>query len=154
MNPRKHSLLAVLLLLTGPSCLAGDHVRLNPEGLREPVAGGWSNIVISDGAKTIHVAGLTAKNASGVVEGIGNMEAQVAKTLSNIRTALAAVGATPEDVVRVNIYTLNMTEYLRHGYMQTVEFWNGKAPASTLVGVSALADPDYLVEIEVTAVVD
>lgn len=154
----RNRLIKVPILLAGLYVLSAgaDSIeRINPDNLRAPVYGGWSQVVISTGKKTVHLAGMTAKNVDGVVVGgVKDMKAQVRATLEHIRIGLAAAGAKPEDVVRMNVYTLDIDGYIKEGYQQVTDFYNGKPPAATLVGVHRLADREYLVEIEVTAVLD
>lgn len=63
-------------------------------------------------------------------------------------------GASPSDVVRINIFTLDVDRYLMEGHQEVVAFFGDDLPVSTLVGVTRLADPRYLVEIQATAVAD
>ena len=82
------------------------------------------------------------------------MVTQTQVTLENIGKALEAAGATPADVVRINIFTINVDEYRTKAHAETLKFFGDTRPTSTLVGVTRLAQPEYLVEIEVTAVLD
>lgn len=69
----------------------------------------------------------------------------------NIRRSLAAVGATPADIVRINIFTLDVDRYLAEGTPEAQAFFGTNVPTATLCGVTRLADPRYLVEIEADA---
>ncbi len=83
----------------------------------------------------------------------GDIQAQGAQMLENTRIALAAVGAKPEDVVRITLYFIDM----RHKALldrQREQFFGPDWPAAVAVGVTALASPDYLVEMDAIAVVE
>jgi enamine deaminase RidA (YjgF/YER057c/UK114 family) len=72
----------------------------------------------------------------------------------NCELLLAAAGAKPADVARIHIYTLDVDTYRRDGHPEVLKFFKGDLPVSTLIGVNRLADPRFLIEIEVTAVLD
>lgn len=100
---------------------------------------------------TVHIAGTTATGADGQLVGRGDMYAQTVQTLANIRTALERAGARLDDVVRTRVYVTDVSRYdevaRAHG-----EVFGEIRPASALIGIAALVDPDMLVEIEADAV--
>jgi 2-iminobutanoate/2-iminopropanoate deaminase len=83
----------------------------------------------------------------------GDIQAQFRQLLENTRVALAAVGATPEQVVRVTLYLIDMRHKALLDTMRE-EFFGPGWPAATALGVTALAGPDYLVEMDAIAVVE
>ena len=126
---------------------------LNPPSLCQ--THGWTHIVTTAGAKTIHISGQTAVNAAGEVIGKGDLKKQAEQTFENLQQALAAAGASWRDVVVTRLYVVNLKpehvpviRQVRSRYVSA-----GHPPASTLVGVSALVSPDWLIEIEATAVI-
>jgi len=126
---------------------------LNPPSLSKTY--GWTHVVASTGGKTIHISGQTAFDASGNVVGKGDLKRQTEQTFENLRLALAAAGATWNDVVVTRLYVVNfkpeqlpIIREVRSRFVSPEH-----PPASTLVGVMALAHPDWLIEIEASAVV-
>lgn len=98
----------------------------------------------------IHVSGTTATDADGRIVGIGDPYTQAIRCLDNIRSALAMAGATITDVVRTRIYVTDIGHCKAVGRAHREVFATVR-PCATLVAVTALVDPDTLVEIEVDA---
>jgi enamine deaminase RidA (YjgF/YER057c/UK114 family) len=130
------------------------HIRINPEGLFDSRAFGFTQLVVSDGGKTIHCSGQTAWDSELQLIGPGDLAAQAKEALRNVGIALAAAGAGPANVARVRIYIVNhKQEYLPVIGQAMAEFFGADLPASTLIGVQSLAVPEFLIEIEATAVI-
>jgi enamine deaminase RidA (YjgF/YER057c/UK114 family) len=119
-------------------------------------ARGYSHVVATSGGRTVYVAGQIAMDKDGNVVGKGDIGAQTRQVLQNVTAALEAAGATWKDVVKANTYVVNLgPDSLPAIREARAEFYpTENPPASTLVGVTALAFPDLLIEIEVVAVVD
>ena len=128
--------------------------RINPPDVYQPFGGFYSQVVVATGSRQVHVAGTVSLDLDRELVAQGDMRGQVAKTMENIGRSLAAAGAEPSDVVRINIFALDVDSYLTEGHQEVVAFFGDTLPTSTLVGVTRLADPRYLVEIQATAVVD
>jgi enamine deaminase RidA (YjgF/YER057c/UK114 family) len=129
-----------------------DHPR--PEGLL--VNPSFSQVVAGAGTRTVYTAGQVSIDEHGAVIGLGDLGAQTAQAMRNVGLALAAAGAGYADIVKITTYVVNYKPEHRTaiGLARAPFFSDGPPPASTLVGVSALALPDWLVEIEAVAVVD
>lgn len=99
----------------------------------------------------IFVSGTTGTNAEGKVA-TGDLEAQTKQAILNIQAGLEKAGATLENVVRTRLYMTNISEWEKaaraHG-----EFFRDIRPATAMVQVARLIDPDMLIEIEADAVV-
>ena len=126
---------------------------LNPSALNPTF--GWTHVVATSGGTTIHISGQAGIDERGQLVS-KDLKAQTERTFENLKAALAAAGATFRDVVNSRIYVVNFRpEHLPIiREVRSRYFAADQPPASTLVGVTALAGADWLIEIEVTAVVD
>ena len=116
------------------------------------------NISFSQGASVrggrwILLSGQASIDDDGKVVGVGDMELQVRTSLEAVRRGLALAGATPADVVKLNVYTTDCRAFHKTQPIREA-FFSRPYPAQTLVEVTRLAMRDFLVELEVTAVVD
>lgn len=130
--------------------------RINPRTLFPSLPFGFSQVVTSRGGKLVHVSGQTAWDTEMKIVGAGDVAAQTRKALDNVQLALATAGATLADVVRMQLYIVKYnpeTAGILSGILKEF-FPSGGPPASTWVGVQSLAVPEFLIEIEVTAVVE
>lgn len=100
----------------------------------------------------VYVSGTTAVNEQGNVIGLGNAYEQTKFILEKMEKALNKAGSNLEDVVRTRIYVVDISIWDEVGRAHGEVFGNIK-PASTLVEVSSLIEPDLLVEIEVDAII-
>lgn len=147
---------ALLALTAEPSAAqsgSGAGTRyLNPQGLTKPT-GYTQVVVVAKSSQLIYVSGQTARSSSGELVGKGDLRAQVTQAMENLRTALTAAGATMEDIVKLNYYVVNLkpdqVPIIRE---VRAKYLTGEhPPAATLVGVTALAGADLMVEIEAVA---
>jgi enamine deaminase RidA (YjgF/YER057c/UK114 family) len=105
---------------------------------------------VASGKRIIYTAGQVSIDKSGALMGAGDLAAQTAQGMRNVGLALAAAGATYADIEEITTYVVNYQPEHRAAISKARAsfFANGTPPASTLVGVAALAPPEWLVEIE------
>jgi len=115
----------------------------------------YSHVAVASGARTIYIAGQVAMDAEGKLVGAGDLGAQTEQVMRNLATALAAAGASFADVVKITTYVVDYKPEHRPiiAKARSPHFAGREPPASTLVGISALAAPGWLIEIEAVAVV-
>jgi len=125
---------------------------INPPELGTPP--GYSQIVEVSAGKMIFIAGQTALDRDGKVVGPGNFAAQAAQVFDNLTAALQAVGCTPANLVKLTVFLTDMSNL--SAYREARNRFFAKvtppaAPAVTLVEVSKLYGPQFLIEIEAIA---
>jgi enamine deaminase RidA (YjgF/YER057c/UK114 family) len=126
--------------------------RINPPELG--VTPGYSQVVEVRGGRIIFIAGQTALDRNGDVVGKGNFARQVTQVFDNLTIALQSVGCTAANLLKLNVFVRNMDDLAayreaRDRFFATVT--PAAAPAVTLVEVSRLYGPDFLIEIEAIA---
>jgi enamine deaminase RidA (YjgF/YER057c/UK114 family) len=131
--------------------------RLQPEGMNVRLSGGrpaYAHVVTVNGAcKIVYIAGQLARDIDGNCVGKGNMRAQMEQTFQNLDRCLKAAGATWADLIKTNTFVTDFDEFQKCGDVR-MRYFGVATPTSTTVGVTRLADPDCMIEIEAVAVVD
>ena len=147
---RSYLLVTTLLLATVTVSAQTEHI--NPKGLAAPH--GYTHVVTGQG-KMVFISGQVSMDAQGHLVGKDDLRAQTKQVFENLKTALAAAGATFNDVTKITWYVrgydpkdLTTLREVRDAYVN-----KDNPPASTLVGVSSLFQPDYLLEVDAVAVV-
>jgi enamine deaminase RidA (YjgF/YER057c/UK114 family) len=99
----------------------------------------------------VFISGMVAKRADGTIVGIGDVEVQTRQVCENLKAAVEEAGGTLDDVCRVDVYVRNMEHFDRIHKVRR-EYFKPPAPASTMVEVSKMTSPEYLIEINAIAV--
>ena len=126
---------------------------INPSALSIPT--GYSHVFTVAGGVSIYVSGQIAFNKDGQIVGVGDLGAQARQVYENLDACLKAAGATFKDVVKLVTYVVNLTPDKAATVRAVRREFLGEAPfpASTMVGVTGLVNPDLLIEVEVIAFV-
>ncbi len=126
---------------------------INPPTLATPR--GYTHVVTTTGGKMVFIAGQVAWDVKGEIVGKGDLRAQATQAYANLQAALAAAGAITADVVKLNTYVVSFKSadlpVIRE--VRSQFFPQENLPASTLVGVQALAMDGLLIEVEAIAMV-
>lgn len=124
--------------------------HINPEALSR--SRGYSQVVKV--GNTVYIAGQISAGPDGTVVGKGDPESQARQVWRNIEAAVKAAGGTLQNVVKTTTYVTNIQYAAAVRKVREELFQSSNPPTSTLLVVAGLASPDYMVEIEVIAVVD
>ena len=129
---------------------------VNPQTLFPSLPHGFSQVVVASGRKMAFISGQTAWDSGKNIVGGDSLLEQARQALRNVEAAIKAAGGTLEDVVSLRIYIVNYRAGSAGAVGSALRefFCHENLPASTWIGVSALAVPEFLIEIEATAVLD
>jgi len=147
MNLRGFAPLLGSVILAGPLAAQAAPTFVNPPGLSKP--GGYTHaVVVPSGTRLVVISGQVALDSAGRIVGAGSMTAQATQVFENLKAALAGVGATFKDVVKLNTYVTNIGQSqafrdVRDKYVNT-----DAPPASTLIEVRRLFRTEFIVEVE------
>ena len=122
-----------------------------------PPPTGYSHVAKVNRGTLVYIAGQVSADASGKLVGEGNFEAQAERVFANVKLAVEAAGAAMTDIVKMNTYIVASVDPADVPKMRAVRgryFGSGTPPASTLVYVSRLAQPGWMIEVEVVAAID
>lgn len=129
---------------------------IDPDGLFQTP--GFHQVMVSQGTKTIYIAGQVAYDNEMNLVGLNDYGAQTVQVLQNVALAVTAAGATPEDIVSSTFYIKELTTDAAKSIMEAMAVaLEGKpfpAHAFNMIGVETLADPRSLIEITAIAVVE
>ncbi|MFY7068196.1 RidA family protein [Nocardiopsis changdeensis] len=132
--------------------------RFTPEGMMQPVP--YHHVAVGTGTRHVHVSGQIARAADGSPSAPGDLAGQVAHALRNTAAGLAGAGATFADVLRLTFYVTDWEPEKIGAFMEGVEQVSVELglprpmPPASLIGVDHLFEPDVLVEVEATALLD
>jgi enamine deaminase RidA (YjgF/YER057c/UK114 family) len=101
----------------------------------------------------VFVSGLVSRDADGTIVGIGDVAAQTRQVCENLKAAMEAAGGTLDDICRVDVYVRNM-EHFPQIHAVRREYFKEPLPSSTMVEVSKMTSPEFLIEISAIAVIE
>jgi 2-iminobutanoate/2-iminopropanoate deaminase len=125
--------------------------EIRSDRVRAP-SGHFSQAIEADAkGRLVFISGMTARRSDGTIAGVGDIEAQTRQVCENIKSTLEAAGGTMDDVCRVDVFVRNIEHFERIHKIRR-EYFKAPAPASTMVEVTKMVHPDYLIEINAIAV--
>lgn len=140
----------LLLALAMSAPLHAQSVRrINPPTLSPPT--GYTHVTVGPDGRTVHIAGQVSLGPNGSLVGVGDFRAQTERVFENLRLALESVGATFDDVLKMTTFVTDASQVGAFREVRQRVLQANQLPANTLVQVTALARPEYLIEIEVVA---
>lgn len=125
---------------------------INPSKIHDPI--GFTHVVIPKGNKIAFLSGQLAWDKDFQVVGVNDLAKQTTMVYRNIQHALNEIGASWDHVVKTTIFTTRPHDYEIIGTATAEFFGDVPPPAQTLIGVTGLALPEFLIEIEATVVMD
>jgi len=125
---------------------------IRTDRVREPSGHFSQAIAIEAKGRIVFISGMTARRPDGSIAGIGDIEAQTRQVCENIKSAVESAGGTMDDVCRVDVYVRNIEHFDRIHKVRR-EYFKAPAPASTMVEVTKMVNPDYLIEINAIALI-
>ena len=129
---------------------------INPDNLFPSLPNGFSQVVVASGRKMVFISGQTAWDEQKNVVGGDSVLEQARQAFRNLETAMRAAGGGLKDIVALRIYIVDYEAECGTavGVVLREFLSSGNPPASTWLGVSALAVPEFLIEIEATALLE
>src|ERR1700676_1182842 len=125
--------------------------QIRSDKLRQP-SGVFSHATaIEATGRLVFISGMTSRRADGTIAGVGDIEAQTRQVCQNVKAAVEAAGGTMDDICRVDVYVRNM-EHFEKIHKVRREYFKAPAPASTMVEITKMTSPEYLIEINAIAV--
>jgi enamine deaminase RidA (YjgF/YER057c/UK114 family) len=135
---------------TAARAQSGETRYINPPGLTKPT--GYTHVVLAADGRTVYIAGQVAFDSTGALVGAGDFRAQAERVYANLRIALASVGATFSDVVKMTTFITDLANVPALREVRGKYLDPARLPANSLIGVATLARPELLLEIEAVAV--
>jgi len=126
--------------------------EVRSDRVRAP-SGHFSQAIEADAkGRLVFISGMTARRPDGAIAGVGDIDAQTRQVCENIKSAVEAAGGTMDDVCRVDVFVRNI-EHFEQIHKVRREYFKAPAPASTMVEVTKMVHPDYLIEINAIALI-
>jgi 2-iminobutanoate/2-iminopropanoate deaminase len=125
---------------------------INPPTLHPPMDNMYAQVVRSEGRYLYRLSGQVSIGLDCKTIGKGNMQQQLEVCYDMVTRGLSSVGLTWANVIHIYSFTTDMDEYMKHEQGVARRYFGDKPPASTLLEVRRLVDPDWLVEVQVDAV--
>ncbi|WP_048646751.1 RidA family protein [Nitratireductor soli] len=126
--------------------------EITTSNLRQPNGHFSQATTIEAKGKLVFVSGMTARRPDGTIAGIGDVSEQTRQVCENVKAAVEQAGGTLDDVCRVDVFVRNIEDFAKIHAVRR-EYFKSPLPASTMVEVSKMVFPEYLIEINAIAVI-
>ena len=126
--------------------------QITSSKIRQPTGHFSHATMIEARGRLVFISGMTSRRADGTIAGVGDIDAQTRQVCENIKSAVESAGGTMDDVCRVDVYVRNI-EHFEKIHKVRREYFKTPPPASTMVEVTKMVSPDYLIEINAIAVI-
>jgi len=126
--------------------------EVTTDAIRKPVGVFSQATVVEAEGRLVFISGMTARRPDGTIAGIGDITGQTRQVCENIKAAVEAAGGTLDHICRVDVYVRNM-EHFQAIHEVRRQYFKPPLPASTMVEVTKMVSPDYLIEINAIAVI-
>lgn len=125
--------------------------EVSTDSIRKPIGVFSQATVVEAKGRLVFISGMTSRRPDGSIAGIGDISEQTRQVCENIKAAVEAAGGSMDDICRVDVYVRNM-EHFEAIHKVRREYFKPPLPASTMVEVTKMVSPDYLIEINAIAV--
>jgi len=126
--------------------------EITTSAIRKPGGVFSQATVIESEGRLVFISGMTARRPDGTIAGLGDISAQTKQVCENIKSAVEAAGGTLDDICRVDVYVRNMEHFDKIHEVRR-QYFKPPLPASTMVEITKMTSPDYLIEINAIAVI-
>src|SRR6187200_2645834 len=127
--------------------------QITSSKIRQP-SGHFSHATMIEArGRLVFISGMTARTLDGTIAGVGDIEVQTRQVCENLKAAVEAAGGSMDDICRVDVYVRNMEHFDKIRKVRR-EYYKAPAPASTMVEITKMTSPEYLIEINSIAVVE
>ncbi len=126
--------------------------EVSSDAVSKPIGAFSQATTVEARGRLVFISGMTARRPDGSIAGIGDITEQTRQVCENIKSAVEAAGGTLDDVCRVDVYVRNM-EHFDAIHRVRREYFKPPLPASTMVEITKMTSPEYLIEITAIAVV-
>ncbi|HET7849023.1 MAG TPA: RidA family protein [Pseudolabrys sp.] len=126
--------------------------EITTDKIRKPSGVFSQATVVEAEGRLVFISGMTARRPDGTIAGVGDITAQTRQVCENIKAAVEGAGGTLDHVCRVDVYIRNM-EHFPAIHEVRKQYFKPPLPASTMVEVSKMTSPEFLIEISAIAVI-
>lgn len=126
--------------------------EITTDKIRKPSGVFSQATVVEAEGRIVFISGMTARRSDGTIAGVGDITAQTKQVCENVKAAVESAGGTMDHICRVDVYIRNM-EHFPAIHEVRKQYFKPPLPASTMVEVSKMTSPEFLIEISAIAVI-